>query len=76
MVGTKRMVGMLHCLSHGFGVAEVVFWPSRRGPRHQLHVVSEGEELSAQMIGADARRVLLLQASLLHDERSHSTKRS
>ena len=55
--------GMLHCLSHGFGVAEVVFWPLKKGftncPPHQLRLVSEGEELSAQM-GADARRILLL----------------
>jgi hypothetical protein len=38
------MVGKLHCLKHGFDVAEVVFWPLEEGlhelPQHQLHVVS------------------------------------
>ena len=45
-------------LSYGFGVAEVILLALEEGlhelPRHQLHVVAEGEELTAQMMGADA----------------------
>jgi hypothetical protein len=49
---------VLHRLGYGFGVAEVVLLALEEGlhelPRHQLHVVAKGEELTAQMMGADA----------------------
>ena len=48
----------MYGLSYGFGVAEVILLALEEGlhelPRHQLHVVAEGEELTAQMMGADA----------------------
>jgi hypothetical protein len=55
-------VGKLHGLSHGFGVAEVVFWPLGEGFTNcpGSFTSCPGEELSAQMIGADAKRILLL----------------
>jgi hypothetical protein len=56
--GNKAHGGTLHCLSHGFSVAEVVLLALEEGlyelPRHQLHVVAEDKELTAQMMGADA----------------------
>jgi hypothetical protein len=55
------MVGTLHCLGHGFGVAEVMLLALEEGlhelRRHQLHVMAvmaESKELPAQMVGADA----------------------
>src|SRR5438876_699383 len=60
MVATMAlaMIGPLHCLSHGLGIAEVVLLALEEGlhklPRHQLHVVAKREELTAQMMGADA----------------------
>ena len=54
----KAHGGALHCLGHGFGVAEVVLLALKEGLdelcRHQLHVVAECKELAAQMVGADA----------------------
>ena len=56
--GNKTHGGTLHRLGYGFGIAEVVLLALEEGlhelPRHQLHVVAKGEELTAQMMGADA----------------------
>jgi hypothetical protein len=53
----KAHGGTLHGLGHGFSVAEVVLLALEEGlhelPRHQLNVVAEGEQLTAQMMGAD-----------------------
>ena len=56
--GNKTHGGTLHCLSDGFSIAEVVLLALEEGlhelARHQLHVVAEGEELTAQMMGTNA----------------------
>ena len=47
-----------HCLGYGFGVAKVVPLALEKRlhelPRHQLHVLAEGQKLLAQMVAADA----------------------
>ncbi len=54
--GNKAHGGTLHSLSHGFSIAEVILLALEEGlhelPRHQLHIVAEGKELTAQMMGA------------------------
>ena len=51
-------MGRCTVLSYSFGVAEVVLLALEEGlhelPRHQFHLVAEGKELKAQMMGADA----------------------
>src|SRR5438034_11188357 len=48
----------LNGLGHGFSIAEVVLLALEEGlhepPGYQLHVVAQGEELTAEMMGANA----------------------
>jgi hypothetical protein len=56
--GHEAHGGMLNRLGHGFGIAEVVLLALGEGlhelTRHQLHVMTEGEESPAQIVDADA----------------------
>ena len=56
--GHKAHGGTLHGLGNRLSVAEVVLLALEEGlhilRRHQLRVVAEGQELPAQMMGADA----------------------
>ena len=56
--GNEAHGGTLHCLSHGFGVAEVVLLALRIRPhilrRHQTGIVPQRLEFAAQIMRADA----------------------